>query len=146
MTETAPDPQQPEAKERSTTRDLLPQRLARIARRVTLGIALVAVVWCLFKFETRWIQPGMNTMDEVPGGSWVLLDRWATGLGVGSDVLVMTPHGEVVSRVSALDDETISIRHPNPTATWPDSGAFGPLQRDQLLGTIVAAFAPERDR
>ncbi|MFN3240412.1 MAG: hypothetical protein ACE37K_02745 [Planctomycetota bacterium] len=127
-------------------RPLLPQRLARIARRATLVLGLVAVAWFLLKFETRWVPPGMNTITEVPGGSWVILDRWTTGLRVGSDVFVRTPHGEQVSRVKALDAETVTIEHPNPDATWGDSRVFGPLPREQILGTIVVVFAPDREQ
>lgn len=142
----AEQPEGPEREEEGPSSNLLPQRLARIARRATLALGLVAVCWFLLKFETRWVPLGMNTIAEVPGGSWVILDRWTTGLRVGSDVFVNTPHGELVSRVSALDDDSITITHPNPEATWGDSRAFGPIPRDQVLGTIVVAFAPDSDR
>lgn len=123
---------------------LLPQRLARIARRATLVIGLLAIGWFLMKFETRWVPPGVNTIAEVPAGSWVILDRWTTGLRVGSDIYCVTPHGELVSRVSAIDGDQVSIQHPNPEATWGDSRLFGPIPREQVVGTIVVAFAPDR--
>ncbi|MGC6486611.1 MAG: hypothetical protein ACON4Z_03125 [Planctomycetota bacterium] len=123
-------------------RDLLPQRLARWARRATLVLGLGGVVVALLKLDTCWVAPGMNTVEEIPAGSWLLLDRWCSGLRVGSDVVVATPHGELVSRVSAVSDGVVSIRHPNPDATWGDSRLFGPLPREQVRGTVLVAFAP----
>lgn len=123
-------------------RELLPQRLARVARRVTVAIAGVALVVALAKFDTCWVAAGMNTVEEIPAGSWLILDRWHGGLRVGSDVVVETPHGELVSRVSAIGDGVVSIRHPNPAATWGDSRLFGPLPLTQVRGTVMVTFAP----
>lgn len=124
------------------TKDLLPQRLARVARRLTLGMALVAFAVFLFKFDTRWVPPGMNTVDGIPGGSWVVLDSWLSGLRVGSDVMIETPHGLLVSRVSAIDGDEVTITHPNPDATWGDSRTFGALPIEQVQGTVLVVFAP----
>lgn len=126
-------------------RDLLPQRLARAARRTTLALGCAVVFGALVKLDTCWVAPGMNTVEEIPPGSWLLLDRWRSGLRVGSDVVVETPHGELVSRVSALDEASVTILHPNPAATWGDSRLFGPLPLAQVRGTILAAFRPDAD-
>jgi type IV secretory pathway protease TraF len=133
------------AEQNSELRAAAPLRIARLARRATVLIGAVAVGWFLWKFDTRWVPPGMNTNPDVPAGSWVLLDRYATGLRVGSDVFVETPHGELVSRVTALDPQTVTIRHPDPRATWGDSELFGPLDRSQVLGTIVVTLAPSNE-
>ena len=140
MSERAEDVEAP-----SRVRDLLPQRLTRLVRRATLAVGLAAVLGALVKFDTCWVAPGMNTVEEIPAGSWLLLDRWSSGLRVGSDVVVETPHGELLSRVSALQGETVSILHPNPTATWGDSRLFGPLPLADVRGTVLVAFAPLRE-
>jgi len=123
-------------------RNLLAHRLARAVRRLTVILGLAALAWFLLKYETRWVPSGMNTIEAVPGGSWVILDSWCTGLEVGSDVFVHTPHGALVSRVSEVLDGAVVISHPNLEATWGDSAVFGPIPIDQVVGTIVAAFAP----
>ena len=142
MTQPAETRDDEPAQQARSTRDLLPQRLARTARRLTLVIGLCAVVVILFKFETRWVPAGMNTVDGVPGGSWVVLDRWCSGLQVGSEVFVSTPHGDLVSRIASLSNDEVTIQHPNADATWGDSRHFGALPRERVLGTIVVAFAP----
>ena len=124
-------------------RQLLPQRLARLARRATAAFALGALTVFLIKYDTRWVPVGMNTIDAVPGGSWVVVDRWCSGMRVGSDVFIETPHGELVSRVEALAEESVRIRNPSAASTWGDSRVFGPLPIEDVVGTIVVVFAPE---
>ena len=140
-----PESSEPAAGGANVIRDLLPHRLARAVRRLTTILGLAALAWFLLKYETRWVPSGCNTMEAVPGGSWVILDSWCSGLGVGSDIFVQTPHGALVSRVSEVRDGAVVISHPNPKASWGDSAMFGPIPLDQVVGTIVAAFAPSGD-
>ena len=124
-------------------------RAQRVARwlRVSLVVALIALsVWFLSKFGTRWVPAGMVTMPSVPPGSWCIVDRWSSGLRVGSDVFIETPLGEVVSRVVELDAEQVVIEHPNPRSGWLDSRDFGALPRANVRATIVVTFAPEGRR
>ena len=123
-------------------RELLPNRLARTARRVTLLIGVAAVAGFLMKFETRWVPAGMDTVADIPGGSWVVLDRWCSGLRVGSPVFVSTPHGDLVSCIAAVEDEAVTIRHPNPDAAWGDSRHFGAIPMRDVIGTVVVTLAP----
>ncbi len=131
-----------EAPPRTPAEPVTPQRVARWARRFTVVIGVVGLAWFLLKFESRWVPPGRNTNPDIPPGSWVLLDRYASGLQVGSDVLIDTPHGELISRVSALDAATVTIRHPDPLSTWGDSQLFGALPREQIVGTVVVTLPP----
>ncbi|MCK5941174.1 MAG: S24/S26 family peptidase [Planctomycetes bacterium] len=137
-------PAQQQDQDEPATAQPLPQRLARLARRATIVVGLGTAAWFLLKFDTRWVPAGMNTMLDIPAGSWVIVDRWSSGLRVGSDVFIETPHGELVSRVAALPEGAVVIEHPNPDATWGDSRVFGELPRSQVLGTIVVAFAPDQ--
>ena len=128
---------------RSPVRQLLPHRLARIARRATAVFALGSLILFLIKYETRWVPLGMNTVEAVPGGSWVVVDRWCSGMRVGSDVFVETPHGELVSRVEALAADSVRVRNPSPASSWGDSRDFGPLPIEDVVGTIVVVLAPD---
>jgi hypothetical protein len=122
-----------------------PARLARGLRRATWLLAVVAGVWFFLRFGTAWVPRGMNTVPEAPPGSWCIVDRWAGGLRVGSDVFVDTPAGLVLSRVTALDAETVTIRHPNVHSGWRDSGDFGPLPRANVRSVVCVTFAPGGD-
>ena len=120
-----------------------PTDIARWLRRVTLVLFVVAVTWFLVRFGTRWVPAGMFTVPEIPPGSWVITDRWCSGLRVGSDVFVETPDGEVMSRVSELRDDLVFINHPSPVTGIGDSGKFGGLPRAKVKAVIVVVFAPE---
>ena len=125
-----------------STRELLPHRLARTARRATMLIGVAAVVGFLVKFETRWVPAGIDTVADIPGGSWVLLDRWRSGLRVGSKVFVTTPHGDLVSVVESVEQRAVTIRHPNPRASFGDSRMFGAISMEDVIGTVVVALPP----
>lgn len=122
---------------------LQPTQVARWVRRATLVFAIVAGLWFALKFSTRWVPASMNTVPSIPAGSWVITDRWASGLRVGSDVFVTTPFGEMLSRVTKLSDDELEVVHPNPQSSWPDSLDFGALPRSNVQSTIVVVFAPE---
>jgi hypothetical protein len=115
---------------------------AKWLRRATAVLAVVAFTWFLLKFGTAWVPAGMNTVPDVPPGSWCIVDRWAGGLRVGSDVFVDTPAGPMLSRVAAIDTEagTVTVLHPNPDASWPDSRSFGPLPRRAVTSTVMVVF------
>ena len=74
----------------------------------------------------------------------MVLDSWLSGMRVGSDVMVETPHGLLVSRVSGIEGDEVTITHPNPDATWGDSRTFGALPIEQVQGTILVVFAPSK--
>lgn len=119
-----------------------PLSLARRLRRWTVGLAVLGFTWFLLKFGTAWVPANMDTVPSVPPGSWVIVDRWSSGLRVGSDVFVATPAGRLLTRVAALDDETVTVLHPNGASAWPDSKHFGLLRRDQVESTVMVVFLP----
>jgi hypothetical protein len=116
--------------------------IAKMLRRGTVLLAVVAFTWFLLKFGTTWVPAGMDTVPDVPPGSWCIVDRWASGLRVGSDVFVDTPAGPVLSRVAAVDDDTVTVLHPNAGARWPDSRSFGPLPRRAVTSAVLVVFPP----
>lgn len=120
-----------------------PTQLAKYVRRGTLLLAVVSGLWFFLKFGTQWVPASMNTVPEIPPGSWVVVDRWASGLRVGSDVFIETPHGELLSRVSALREDEVEITHPGEGASYGDSSVFGPLPRKNVRSTVVVVFAPD---
>lgn len=119
-----------------------PQSLARRLRRGTALLAVVAFAWFLLKFGTAWVPANMDTVPSVPPGSWCIVDRWSSGLRVGSDVFVDTPEGRLLSRVAALDAETVTVLHPNGNSAWPDSKHFGLLPRSAVVSTVMVVFLP----
>jgi hypothetical protein len=117
-----------------------PQSFARRLRRWTTVVAVLACTWFLLQFGTAWVPEGMDTVPEAPPGSWCIVDRWCVGLRVGSDVFVDTPDGRMLSRVAALDAETVTLLHPNAASRWPDSKHFGPVPRRQVHSTVMVVF------
>ena len=122
---------------------LQPTTIARWVRRATLVFAVIAGSWFFLKFGTRWVPAGINTVPEIPAGSWVVVDRWASGLRVGSDVFIDTPEGELLSRVSELRDNEVVITHPTRHSGYGDSSEFGALTRNQVRATVVVVFPPD---
>lgn len=127
-----------------------PLRLARLVRRVSLVGGVVLGTWFLLQFGSRWVPAGMDTVPSIPPGSWCIVDRWAVGLAVGSDVFVATPRGELLSRVASLNGDQVVVENPNPGSRWPDRRTFGPLPRRAVRATVLVVFrldeAPSGDR
>lgn len=119
-----------------------PIRATHWLRRATWIAAAVLFAWFFLRFGTRWVPAGMNTIPDLAPGSWCIVDRWASGLRVGSDVFVDGPDGVVLSRVTALDADTVTVQHSNPSAAWPDSRTFGPLPRRAVLATVMVVLPP----
>ena len=74
---------------------------------------------------------------------WCVVDRWSLGLKVGRYVFVETPAGRMLSCVGALDDETVTLLHPNGASSIPDARAFGAVPRSNVRGTVVVALPPD---
>lgn len=119
-----------------------PNRAARWLRRATLIGSVALLVWFFAKFSTRWVPADMDTIPTIPPGSWCVVDRWASGLRVGSDVFVDGPRGIVLSRVAELDQSTVTLLHPNAASSCADSRRFGAVPRSAVLGTVVVALPP----
>lgn len=128
---------------RSPAPRLQPTRYAKWVRRTGVVVSIVVFTWFLLQFGTRWVPDGMNTLNEVPTGSWCIVDRWSVGLRVGSEVFVDAPFGELLSRVKAIDGDRIVLEHSNPATIWPDSRAFGPLPRSKVRSTVMVVFRPD---
>jgi hypothetical protein len=117
-----------------------PARFGRRLRRWTVVLAVVVFTWFFLQFGTAWVPDDMDTIPEAPPGSWCIVDRWSTGLRVGSDVFVDGPNGRLLSRVAAIDDETVIVMHPNARSAHADSRHFGPLPRSAVASTVMVVF------
>ena len=117
-----------------------PHRIALRVRRLTAVLGLTAALWFALRYGARLVPADMDTVPSIPPGSFCLVDRWASGLRVGSDVFVATPVGELLSRVRALDGELVHLEHPNPRTAWSDSSKFGPVPKSQVLGLVLVVF------
>ena len=122
---------------------LQPTTVAMWVRQLTLVFGVIAGSWFFLKFGTQWVPAGMNTVPEIPAGSWVIIDRWSSGLRVGSDVFVDTPNGELLSRISELRQNEVVLRNPNQHSGHADSADFGALPRNKVTATVVVVFAPD---
>ncbi|MCB9878568.1 MAG: hypothetical protein H6835_13305 [Planctomycetes bacterium] len=123
-----------------------PIRAARLVRRVTFVVGIAGVAWFFARFTTRWVPNGMDTNPALPPGSWCIVDRWASGLRVGSDVFCETPQGPMLTRVTQLDGDEVFVVHPNPESVWVDSRSFGPIRRSDVQGVVVVGFPIEEAR
>lgn len=117
---------------------------ARHARRATALVGIVVIAWFFLRFTTAWVPSGMNAVPSLPPEAWCVIDKWAVGLRVGSDVFYEGPFGTMVGRVSALDATSFEVTNLEPTCQVPDSATFGALPRTALLGTVVTALLPDR--
>lgn len=119
--------------------DLMAQA-ARLRRATTVLTAVVAA-WLLLQFATVTVPAGMATVPEVPPGAWLLVDRWCVGARVGCNAFVDTPDGRVLSRIVALEDDSVRIEHPATGSGFRDSRDFGPLPRAALASTVLVVFS-----
>ena len=124
---------------------LQPTTIAKWVRRATFVFGVVAGTWFFLKFGTQWVPAGMNTIPDIPAGSWVIVDRWVSGLRVGSDVFIDTPQGELLSRVTELRGDQVIIAHPYQYSGYGDSAQFGALPRGNVRATVVVVFRPDGD-
>lgn len=115
-------------------------RVIRVARRLTFAATAVIAVLFVMRFRTRWVPAGMDTTSHMPPGSWCLIDRWASGMQVGSDVFVETPEGVLLSRVRSLDATTLRVEHEDARSRLPDSRKFGPLPRSAVVGKVMVVL------
>ena len=134
----------PSATAATARRRIDPAVWARRVRRGTLVVAVVLLVAAFALFGTQWVPAGMDTVPDVPAGSYCILDKRLGAAQVGRDVFVTTPAGNLVlSRVVARDAETITVNHPNAGAAAPDSRSFGALPLRAVRGTVICVFPPD---
>lgn len=121
-------------------------RIARRVRQLTLIGALAAGIWVFTCFGTRWVPPGMDTVPEVPPGSYCILDKRQASVKVGSNVFVDVPGtGVLLSRVDTLDGIAITLHNPNPLSQMPDSRALGPVPLRCVVGVVLGVFPRDAD-
>lgn len=117
-----------------------PDRFGKRIRRWTMVAGVVGCVWFFTRFGTAWVPTNMDTVPTIPPGSWCIVDRWQSGLRVGSDVFVDCDAGRLLTRVAALDAETVTVLHPNGASAWPDSKHFGLLPRSAVASMVMVVF------
>lgn len=123
-----------------------PHRVARFVRRVTLVLAVGLGLWCYASFGTEWVPPGMRTVPAIEPGSLCVVDRRAGAVQVGRDVFVRVNGVRLLTRVTAIDGDAVTVHNPDAMAPYPDSRAFGALARRQVLGAVMVVFSPGGER
>lgn len=119
-----------------------PASFARRMQRIGWVVAIAAIVVFLLRFGTERVPRGMDTVPDMPPGSLCFVDRSAGSVLVGAHVFLQIPDlGLVLSRVAAVDDQTITIEHPNAHSGWPDSRGLGPLPRACVRSTVLTTFS-----
>jgi type IV secretory pathway protease TraF len=121
-----------------------PTRAARWLRRLgVVGGAVLVVVFFTW-FGALRVPASMDTVPSIAPGSWVIVDRRASAVRVGSHVFVAVPDGgTLLSRVVAIDADGIDVQNPNAASTLPDSRQFGRLAASQVRSTVLVVFAPD---
>lgn len=117
-----------------------PYRLAVWVRRVTLLGTVAIGLLCWFTLGTEWVPAGMRTVPDIQPGSLCVVDRRASAATVGRDVFVRVDGVLLLSRVAAVDGAALTLANPDQQAPWPDSRAFGPVPRRQVVGTVLFAI------
>lgn len=120
-----------------------PIRVARWVRRATLVLMVGVGLWCFAVLGTERVPPGMRTVPGVEPGSLCVVDRRASSAAVGRIVFVRAGGILLLTRVTAVVGDALTLANPDPMAPFPDSRAFGPVSRDQVRGTLLFAFAPD---
>lgn len=117
------------------------QRLTKRLRRITACLGIAFGIFCVVRFGSMWVPARMDTVPTIPPGSWCLVDRWKGGMHVGSDVFVDVDAGRVLTRIAAIDQDTVTVLHPNGNSAWPDSRQFGLLPHAAVHSTVMVVFA-----
>jgi hypothetical protein len=98
-------------------------------------------------FGCERVPAGMNTVPGISPGALCIVDRRAAAIQPGRDVFFeLEGMGLLLSRVVAVDADSLRVEHPNAAAVWPDSRHFGALPRRSVRSTVVFAFALEPGR
>ena len=132
------------AHERAMSRVHFAKRL----RRWTLVLGMVALAWSWLWYGARWVPAGMDTVPDMPPGTFCVIAKRTGSVHVDSHVFIEIGGGDVVlSQVVGVDRAagTVSIRHPNPESRIPDSRALGSLPLRSVQGTVLGAFKPGAD-
>jgi len=133
----------PAADSPAEERALATQRMARRIRRITLVLAIVLLGWLWLTYGGRWVPAKMDTVPDIPPGSFCVVDKRPATVQVGSHVFVeLSGSGVVLSRVSAREGDRIRILHPNASSSLPDSRTLGEVPVEAVLGTVLGAFKP----
>jgi len=122
-----------------------PSRVARWVRRLTLLSAVGLLLWCYAVLGTEWVPPGMRTAPDIGPGSLCLVDRRASAVQVGRDVFVVADGVRLLTRVTAVDGDAVTVHNPDPMAPYPDSRVFGAIRRSQVRGVVLVVFTPDGD-
>jgi len=130
-----------------------PARWARVVRRLVLPIMVLCVVALWLSFGWATIPQGMDTlpgaqqgeqrMPSVPPGSQCLIDKWTSSVRVGSAVLFEHEDRVLLSRVVAVREDGMVVRHDNERSAIPDSDDIGTIPWKAHVGTILSVFPPE---
>lgn len=124
------------------TRGIDPLRLARLARRLTLPLALVAGIAFFACFGAVRVPPGMDTLPSIPPGSLCIVDKRGGAAQVGDEVFVDLPlGGTLLTRVQAIDAEgRLVVQNDRQESQLPDSDQFGPLPRSAVRGVVITTL------
>ena len=117
-----------------------PYRLARWIRHATLVATVAIGGFCALVYGTEWVPPGMRTVPGIEPGWLCVLDRRAAAATVGRDVFVRVRGVLLLTRVAAVDGDLLTVLNPDPDAPYPDSRAFGQIERAAVRGTVLFAI------
>ncbi len=119
-------------------------KAAKLVRRSILPLAIVVVVWFYLSVGFLRVPQGMDTMTAThPEGSLCLIDKRSGAVQPGTVVFVDAFGGTVLTRVQALHDGFIEVRHDNPDSQLPSGEDLGLLPLSMVRGVVLAVFPPD---
>ncbi len=109
-------------------------------RRAMLPLAIVLGVLLWWNYGTLTVPRGMDSMPDYPPGTLCIIAKEPGNLAVGQVVFVDLGGGTVLTRITALDEETVTVRHDADDSALPDSDEVGPLPRSAVRALLLTAF------
>lgn len=119
------------------------RNLGRKIRRLALFVVAVALVYFFVCYGTYTVVPGMDTIPQYPPGTTCIIQKNPGSVPVGSVVLIEVENGAgLLSRVAAVRDGTITIRHDNRESVFVNHEERSyPI--DRVRGLVLAGLLPD---
>ena len=104
-------------------------------------VAALVYTWVSYGIYT--VVTGMDTMPAYPSGSYCIIEKGSSHVGVDSVIVLDLPDGaSLLTRVERIQGDTIHVRHDNRSSAflWVEQSPH-PLRN--VRGLLLTALAPD---
>ena len=125
-------------------RSVLPwnMRAARMVKRLALPFMLGGVVLLWMQYGVLTVPDGMDTMpDTHPPGTRCLVEKTPRRVPVGAVIFVDVRGGTMLSRVDALTEGGIMLKHDNTHSRFADLQER-PVPLSAVRGLVLVSLSP----